>query len=230
MLMRKAKLKTPRRLLFIFEILAIVLLAAYNKEKITDFSLLTVGGLVMLIYLSNTLLNKVSSGDKYVFLIVSMLMSIGVIMIYRIDSGLGVKQLIWISIGIVIFFMTYFIMKVIEGWENYLVFYIAMSYLLFMLTLTLGTATKGAKNWIELGPISFQPAELIKILLIFILASYYSNYDRINRRINHASYKLTLIIYSFLGLLFIQRDLGMAVVFYSIFVGQIGRASCRERV
>jgi len=212
-------LKTPRRLLFLFEILALILIVTYEQENMTDFSILGVFGLIALIYFSNSLLNKVTTGDKYVFLIVSLLMSIGAIMIYRIDTQLGIKQLVWILIGIIIFFITYFIMKNIKNWEKFLPIYIAGVYILFFLTLTLGTATKGAKNWIKLGPISFQPAELIKILLIFILASYYSNYEKIRSKYKYSSLILMVVVYSFLGLLFIQRDLGMAVVFYSIFVG-----------
>lgn len=217
--MKKIKLKTPRRLLFLFEVLALILIVTYEQDNMTDFSILAVVGLIALIYFSNALLNKVSTGDKYVFLIVSLLMSIGAIMIYRIDTQLGIKQLIWILIGIVMFFITYFIMKNIKHLESLLPVYIGSAYILFFLTLTLGTATKGAKNWIKMGPISFQPAELIKILLIFILASYYSNYEKIKKKYKHGSLILMAIVYSFLGLLFIQRDLGMAVVFYSIFVG-----------
>lgn len=216
--MKKISLKAPRRLLLLFQILAIILISYNSKVSMTNASILGVVGLVLLVYFSNILLAKVSPGDKYMFMIVSMLMSIGVIMIYRIDNQLGIKQLVWVVTGIALFFITYYIMKNISNWDKLMPLYIGGSYLLFLLTLTLGTATKGAKNWIKLGPISFQPAEIIKIALIFILASYYSNYEKYKQKNKYASYILTIIVYSFLGLLFIQRDLGMAVVFYSIFI------------
>lgn len=217
MFMKNVKLKTPRRLLFLFMILAIILLVSFDEAILEDFTIKTIIGLVVLVYASNYLLNKMSSGDKYIFLIVSMLFSIGVIMIYRINGGLGSKQLLWIIIGVVAFFATYIIMKNFDNWHRYIFLYVGGIYLLFALTFIFGSATKGAKNWITLGPISFQPAELIKILLVFVLASYYSNKEKF-AKYKYASLGLMGIVYSFLALLFLQRDLGMAVVFYGIFV------------
>src|SRR5699024_6131885 len=49
----------------------------------------------------------------------------------------------------------------------------------------------------------------------FILAAYYSNYKKF-KEIKYSSYYLTGIVYSFIGLLFLQRELGMSVIFYSI--------------
>lgn len=217
MFMKKIKLKTPRRLLFLFMIMATILLVAYDKTVLENFTIKTVLGLIVLVYLSNYLLNKISSGDRYIFLIISMLFSIGLIMIYRINSYLGTKQLIWIVVGVIAFFITYIIMKKNKNWDKYILLYIIAVYSLFFMTFLFGSATKGAKNWINLGPISFQSAELIKIILIFILASYYSKKEKYDQY-KYASLGLMGIVYSFLILLFLQRDLGMAVVFYGIFV------------
>jgi cell division protein FtsW (lipid II flippase) len=82
----------------------------------------------------------------------------------------------------------------------------------------LGKRKYGAINWVSLGGISFQPAEIIKLLLIFILSAYYSNRERF-QHLKFSKYYPMLMVYSFIGLLFIQRDLGMAVIFYSIFIG-----------
>lgn len=208
--------KSPRNLLFIFEVLALSLLFVNQGKNIDEYTLMTGIGLVLIIYLSNYILNKVSFGDNYIFLIVTMLLSIGVVMIYRIDQELGVKQLIWISIGIILFFITYFIMKHIKDWENGAYLYLIASYGLFLLTFIIGTRKGGAINWINIKGITIQPSEVTKILLIFILASYYSNKDKY-KNIKYSSYYLMGILYSFVLLLFIQKDLGTALVFYSIF-------------
>lgn len=209
--------KSPRNLLFLFEILALFLLFVYRGKAIDKFTLITGIGLVVVIYVSNYILGKVSSGDNYIFLIVTMLISIGIIMIYRIDSTLGVKQLIWLSLGIVIFFMTYFIMKYIRGWKDWTYLYIGGAYVLFFLTFILGSRIKGSINWIKIGSFRFQPAEIIKLLVIFIISSYYANVEKW-KEIKYASYYLMGIIYSFILLLFLQRDLGTAVIFYLIFI------------
>lgn len=210
--------RTPRNLLVLFEVLALILLIVPQGLDIDKYTLITGGGLVLIIYISNYILGKVSSGDNYIFLIVTMLMSIGAIMIYRINNELGVKQLIWISMGILIFFTTYFIVKYIRGWKNWIYLYIGGAYILFIATFILGGRVKGAINWINLGFFSFQPAEIIKILLIFILSAYYSNIEKW-KEIKNSSYYLMGVLYSFVLLLFLQKDLGMSVVFYLIFMG-----------
>lgn len=96
--------RSPRNLLFFFQALGLLLLLIYKGKAIDKLTLATAGGLVLVIYLSNLLLTKITSGDNYIFLITTMLVSIGIIMIYRINEGLGIKQLLWISMGIVLFF------------------------------------------------------------------------------------------------------------------------------
>ena len=146
-----------------------------------------------------------------------MLVSIGIIMVYRIDSQLGVKQLLWLSFGILIFYLTYFMLRFINGWKNWMPLYLGLSYILFLLTFVLGKRKFGAINWISIGGYSFQPAEITKVLLIFIIASYYSNPEKFNKY-KYADYYLMGIVYSFIALLFLQRDLGTALIFYGIFL------------
>src|SRR5699024_4095112 len=209
--------KTPRKLLFIFEILSLLLIFIYQGERPDRYTLATGIGLVIIVYLSNYILLKLSDGDHYIFLIATMLMSIGVIMIYRLDPLLGVRQLIWISLDILCFYITYFIIKYIRNWDKFIYLYIGMAYLLFILTLTLGVETYGSTNWISIKGFSFQPAEITKLILIFILVSYYSNYDKF-KEIKYSAYYLMGIVYSFIALLFLQRELGMSVIFYCIFM------------
>lgn len=209
--------KSPRNLLFIFELLSLFLLFLYQWESVDKTTYITGIGLILIIYISNSILVKVSNGDHYIFLIVTMLVSIGIIMIYRIDSELGVKQLLWLSLGILIFYMTYFIFKYIKGWRKWTPLYLGLSYILFFLTFALGTRKYGAINWIKIGGHSFQPAEITKILLIFIIASYYSNLEKF-KKYKYSNYYLLTIIYSFIALLFLQRDLGTALIFYGIFI------------
>lgn len=217
MIQRRISDKTPRRLLFLFELLSLILIFIYEGERPDRYTLATGIGLVLVVYLSNYILLKLSSGDNYIFLIATMLMSIGIIMIYRLDPLLGVRQLVWISLGIGCFYLTYFIIKYIKYWDSLIYLYVGISYLLFVLTLVLGEETHGSINWISIKGYSFQPAEITKLLLIFILAAFYSNYNKF-RKIKYASYYLTAIVYSFIGLLFLQRELGMSVIFYAIFM------------
>ena len=213
----RIKDNVPRRLLFIFEFLAILLLLIYQAKIPDSKTLINAFIFLLIVYSSNFILIKVSSGDNYIFLIATMLVSIGAIMIYRIDSSLGTKQLVWIALGILCFYITYFLLKYIKIWDKFTYLYLGLAYMLFILTFLLGERKYGAINWIEIKGISIQPAEVTKILLIFIIAGFYSNNKKFKGK-KYLSYIILGIVYSFIGLLFLQRDLGMAVIFYGIFI------------
>lgn len=209
--------KVPRKLLVFFHILILILLFVHDKDNIDRTVLISGGILVLVIYISNFLLLKISSGDHYIFLIVSMLLSIGILMIYRIYPALGMRQVMWVSGGIIIFFLTYIIVKNIKGWKNWIGLYGVGSTVLFLATLVFGSTIGGSKNWIKIGQFSFQPAEIIKIMFIFFIASYYGNKEKYDKE-GKGGYFILLSVYIFLGFLFLQKDLGMALVFYLIFL------------
>ena len=178
MLNKKTSYKRPRNLLFLLELMALVLLFVYDRENLDKFTIISGLSLILMIYISNFLLLRISTGDHYIFLITTMLLSIGVIMIYRINPVLGIKQLIWIGIGILMFFISYFVVKNIKGWRDWINIYFIASIILFVSTLLFGTNKKGSTNWLKIGGFSFQPTEIIKLLLIFLIASYYTNYEK----------------------------------------------------
>jgi cell division protein FtsW (lipid II flippase) len=209
--------RLPRNLLFIFELLALMLMFLYYRETLNKITLIYSLALILLVYLSNFFLLKITSGDNFIFLIVTMLVSIGVIMIYRINPELGLKQILWIGMGIVLFFITYILFKQIKGWENWLWLYVVGSIILFILTLLLGRNVKGATNWVKIGPLSIQPSEIIKILTIFLIASYYTNREKF-KGMKFGNYYLMGIIYLFVLFLFLQKDLGSVLIFLSVFI------------
>lgn len=217
MINNKINTKTPRKLLFLFEIMAIGLLFLHQIETLNKNIFITGIIFILIVYIANQMLLKVSKGDNYIFLIVSMLLSIGLIMIYRIDAEMGIRQLIWISVGIGVFYLTYFIFKYIRIWDKMIFLYIGLSYILFIATLILGQRKYGSINWITIAGISIQPAEIIKVLLILTIAVYYGNYNKFKDN-KYSSYYIMGIVYSFIGFLFLQRDLGMSVIFYVIFL------------
>lgn len=217
MLNKKVNYKVPRNLLVLFELMALLLLLIYDKDNLDKFTFISGIALIFIIYISNFILLRISIGDNYIFLIVTMLLSIGVIMIYRIDKTLGMKQVIWIGMGITVFFITYFVIKKIKGWKDWIKLYGIASIILFVFTLILGSRTKGSINWISIGKFNFQPTEIIKILMIFLIGSYYTNYEKYKEK-KYGSYYLMGIIYVFIGFLFVQKDLGTVLIFYAIFL------------
>lgn len=115
-------------------------------------------------------------------------------------------------IGVVVFFITYFILPKIKNWDDYIIFYFVISIVLFMATLVFGFASGGAKNWIVIGPITIQPSEFIKIPFIFFVASFYTNYNKYRKKA-FGKYYLNIGIYFFILMFFIQKELGTALIF-----------------
>lgn len=209
--------RRPRDLLLIFEILAIALVF-YTYEGHLDRQLLFLtGGLIFVIYISNFILGKITTGDNYIFLIVSLLLTIGVITIFRIQPETGIRQLQWAFIGVLFFYATYFVVRVVPHVERYGSLALLISVLLFLSTIVFGNTVRGARNWLSIGSIVFQPTEFIKILLMFILGSFYCNYEKY-KKYPYTSYIIMAIIYFFVLLLFIQRDLGTAVLFMAMYI------------
>ncbi len=198
---KKVNISRPLLLVFMFVILELSLFFFYKDMKPTKNFIYYTTGVLVLIYLLNILLIKISpKADRYLNLIVSMLFSIGTFEILRLDEASGFRQIIWISLGIVVFYLAIFIMTAMKNKFDKM-FFLVLKY--------------GARNWIRIGKIRFQPGEFIKILYIFLQAIYYKNYKR------YASIKFgpeifTLISYSFIMFFFLQKDLGSAVIIYGM--------------
>lgn len=224
------KRMSPTSLLLLFDIIAFSLALGSNLSELTSKSVFYFMVITAVIFLSNKLIIKLTNGDAYILQIASMLFSIGIVMIYRLDPATGLKQISWFILGLVVFFITLLIFINFKFWHKLSSLYLIACFLLFFVTIILGSRTNGAINWIRIGPFNFQPSELTKILFILFLASYSHNdhpLDKINLEKKDKlkrwmpiikRYFLMLIVYFFIGLFFIQRDLGTAVVFYGVFL------------
>lgn len=209
--------KKSIRLLFVFSFISLSLSLIYNISNVSKTDIYTYIAILMVTSLSPIIVSKVTKSDNILLLIVNMLFAIGVTMIYRIDPGLGRRQLQFYLIGIVLFFATYFILRSSKIWSRLSLFYAGVSIALFMATLVFGSYIGGAKNWIIIGNISIQPSEFIKVPLAFFVASFYSRYDEICMK-PFGRYYMNFVIYVFIGFLFLQRDLGTALIFFGLLI------------
>ncbi|AKL93719.1 cell division protein FtsW [Clostridium aceticum] len=179
-----------------------------------DPSILMAGAmLTLLIIISYIIIIKGHMGDQYLFLIISTLSSLGVIMIYRLDPVFGFRQITWYAVGVILYFLSYVIFRWVKKWDTYLYLYIGFGITLFILTFVLGTTVKGATNWIRIGGFTFQPAEIIKLSFIFFIAAYFTYPEKLKN-----VYYFLGIAYVHIIFLVLQRDMGMAMLFYGIFV------------
>lgn len=175
--------------------------------------------------------------DYALILPVFFLLIIGVLSVYvaasqdyptRVAAIVG-QQVIWIFLGIVLagllmFFSTKFLWKLTP--LLYLLGLGLMILPLFFYSPTLVAAT-GAKNWVTFGGVTlFQPSEFMKISYIVMLARAIVSY---HKRHEERGIKEDFILIAYLGLytipvmvlLYLQKDLGTAMVFLAIFSGLV---------
>ena len=206
----------PAYLIFLMNIFGFGLLCMANGFK---KNILFVGlGLLGLLILTYTVLVLCRMGDKFLFLIASMLVTIGTIMLCRIDIILGAKQIIWVGIGAFAFFAAYVIYYNIKFWNKMWFFYGVFSIALFVLTLVLGERVNGSKNWLQIGRIGFQPSELIKIAFVMLLACHYSGSFTKPIGKLHPRYITAALTYTFILFLVLQRDWGTILVLFLIYI------------
>lgn len=173
-----------------------------------------------------------SLGDEYLFLIVSMIFTVGIMFLLRLKVEKAYNQILFFYIGMAGFFVVYVIYRKQNFFHNKkMVFaYIVVSVLLFMVTLLIGEEKNGAKNWIGItASIGVQPSEFIKILFVMALAGLYTmpyeeeieGRPRIIFEWLNSPFKRQIIImvmsYTFLGFLALQREIGSAVLYFLIY-------------
>ncbi|MBT4722928.1 rod shape-determining protein RodA [Candidatus Falkowbacteria bacterium] len=93
------------------------------------------------------------------------------------------------------------------------VLYVAATVLLVGV-LFFGSIIRGTKGWFNVGPINFQPVEFAKIVLVVVLAKFFSNRLQRFSAGKHVIMSL-LITLSFVALVLFQPDLGSAFVLMS---------------
>ena len=164
----------------------------------------------LLYFFSRRILKRVSFEIETAGLLLS---SIGILLL----SGQGLDavkmQLAAFAMGIPFFCIIVWFVSDLERVMKSRTAIAVAAILLFALNLILGSTVNGSKNWIILGPVSFQPSELIKIAFIFVGAA---TLDRLQTKKN-----LTVFIAfagTCLGSLFIMRDFGTALIFFACFL------------
>jgi len=130
------------------------------------------------------------------------------------------KQLVWLGLSLVVFFiLSNFDFKFLRRTQVIIWLYIIVVALLGSL-FVLGSVYKGAQSWLSIGGFSFQPAEIAKIVLILVLAKYFSRRHVEIKNIRHI---LVSGVYAFVAffLVALQPDFGSALIIFMIWFGMV---------
>jgi len=137
---------------------------------------------------------------------------------YSMEGGrhsLFVKQIWFLCIGFGVMFLTQiFDYRNLERWSYLLYGGMLISLVVVLLA---GRTGMGAQRWISLGPLSFQPSELAKIILIITLANYYANDGVTGGHTLGQLVKPLVLVLVPMGLVIKQPDLGTALMLLFIF-------------
>jgi len=96
-----------------------------------------------------------------------------------VDGGIGgniffQRQLIWILISLIIFFVFSRIdFRFLKKTNVLVTLYLIFAGFLLLL-FVFGDAVKGATSWFDFGGFSFQPADVMKLVVVLMLAKYFS--------------------------------------------------------
>lgn len=130
------------------------------------------------------------------------------------------RQIIWVLIGLTVFFVFAFTdFRFLKHTNILALVYILSSVILFLLFI-LGYVSHGAKSWFNLGLFSFQPVDLMKLVLVLVLAKYFSRRHVEIHDIKHifisGLYMLVPLV-----LVLLQPDFGSAMIIFFIWLGMV---------
>ncbi|MEK7228297.1 MAG: rod shape-determining protein RodA [Patescibacteria group bacterium] len=134
------------------------------------------------------------------------------------SSSLFTKQLLWLSVGLILLVGVAFTDVRFLRDSRYVVIAYLCSLALLVLVLLVGKTVKGAQSWFGFGDFSFQPTDFVKILVVIVLAKYFS---RRHIAITQFRHLIISAIYALvpIGLILLQPDFGSAMVVALLWLG-----------
>lgn len=136
------------------------------------------------------------------------------------------KQLLFAIFGIILSLLIAGIDYRLLGYAAKPLYVAALAALVFVLVA--GHVEYGARRWIALAGILWQPSEVAKIVTVIVLAKYLA--DRRQHMDKAATFLLSLAIAAVPALLvFVEPDLGTAVIFAAVWLGMVLMAGARPR-
>ncbi|MCX6403016.1 MAG: FtsW/RodA/SpoVE family cell cycle protein [Actinobacteria bacterium] len=186
--------------------------------------------------------------DQFLFPLAVLLNLLGIVMIHRLDIADEVRaaasqstfsteassQLIWFAIGILLLIATLVIVKDHRRLQRYTFTAMVAGLVLLLLPMLpiLGASINGARLWIRIGSLSFQPAEVAKIVLPIFFAGYLARNRNSIASVREKWAGIGLPRAKDLGpivsawaisllVLISQRDLGTSLLFFGLFVGML---------
>jgi cell division protein FtsW (lipid II flippase) len=203
------------------------------RQSVISTASLAYAGFFFGLYLAAHLVTRyaVPFADPYLLPIAGLLTAIGLTEIYRLNPDDAFKQGIWIVVAVVLFAATLFLLRYdyrrLETFK-YLFGITAIVLLLLPILPVLGLTVNGARLWVHVGALRFQPGELAKIMLIVFLAGYMREKREVLAQGRLKDWGPLLVIWALAMLVLLEtRDLGGGLLYFGIFLAMLYVATAR---
>ena len=212
-----------------------------RQEQLSDVSL-TYGAMFLGLCLAAHFFLRATlrSTDPYLFPLVALLASFGIVMLYRIDEDYALKQAQWFVVGLAFFCLTIWLLRdyrVLERYR-YVIALAGIGLLVLPRFPIIGDEVNGAYLGVKLGPLSFQPAEFAKLAIVVFLASYLRDTRQLlvigARRVLGVTlpplkhFGPLLVVWGLAMLMLVViRDLGSSLMFFGAFLAVLYVATNR---
>ena len=176
------------------------------------------------------------------FIIALIICLVGVVSIYSSTfqkegsawQDIFKRQLLWLFIGIVLFFLASNL-NYRRLWDATYILYGAALFLL-LLVFILGIVRLGAQRWLRIAWFNFQPSEIVKLIMVIFFARYFSKKASGDASFAASRYGITqalIIPFLFLiipmGLIIEQPDLGSGILVFLIFIAMLFFSAAKLR-
>jgi cell division protein FtsW (lipid II flippase) len=203
------------------------------RSSVVSTASLSYAAFFFALYLGAHLVARVTVpyADPYLLPMAGLLAGIGVTEIYRINPSDAFRQGLWIVIALAAFALTLFLLqhdyRRLEGYK-YLFGITAIGLLMLPALPVLGTTVNGARLWIHVGSLQFQPGELAKVFLIVFLAGYLREKREVLAQGRLKDFGPLLLIWGGAMLVLVEtNDLGSALLYFGIFLAMLYVATAR---
>lgn len=169
--------------------------------------------------------------DPILLPVVALLTGWGLLTIWRLDMMMGLRQTIWLAVGLGLVSAGLRIPYVLPWLRRYKYAWLFAGLALTALTFFFGTYPGGAGPHLWLGccGVYIQPSEPLKLLLVAYLAAYLADRLPVSFNLPSLIAPTLVMLAGALALLFIQRDLGAATLILVIYAAMLYLASGKRR-
>ena len=137
---------------------------------------------------------------------------------FTADSYYFDRQLVWIAISFMVFLLASLIDWRFLRRSGVVIFIYLAGLALLLVVATVGQVTRNVESWLSFGGVSIQPAEFMKLVVIIILAKYFTRRHIEIRNIRHIILSGLYAAIPFV-LVALQPDFGSALIIFGIWLG-----------